>query len=74
MHEAVKRPSAFIVSRCLESPFKHEVLVFEIVSQSIEIDVFIALFIEQFNASKVINVVHHTMELICGVQNTLTRS
>ena len=74
MQKAVKRPSAFIVSRCLESPFKHEVRVFEITSQLIEIDVLIALFIEQFNASKVINIVRHTTLLVFGVQNTLAGS
>ena len=71
MHEAAKRSSTFIVSRCLEFPIKHEVRVFETTSQSIKIDVLIALFIEQFNASKVINIVHHIIELSSGVQNTL---
>ena len=42
MHEAANRSSAFIVSKCLESPFKHEVRVFETTSQSIKIDVLIA--------------------------------
>ena len=59
---------AFVVSRCLESPFINEVRVFEIASQSIRIDILIALFTEQLNASK--EIVHHT-ELIFGVQTTL---
>ena len=50
MYEAAKWPSAFIVSRCLEPPFKHEVEDFEIASQSIKIDMLIALFI--LNRSK----------------------
>ena len=54
------------------SPFKHEVRVFEIASQSIKIDKLIVLFIEQFNASK--EIVHHTIELIFGVQTTLVGS
>ena len=74
MHEAAKWSSAFIVSRCLESPIKHEVRVFETTSQSIKIDVLIALFIEQFNTSKVTNMVHHTIELSSGVQNALAGS
>ena len=65
MYGAAKRPSAFIVSRCLEPPFKHEVRVFEIASQSIKIDMLIALFIEQFNTSK--EIVRHTIELIWNV-------
>ena len=51
MHEAAKRPSAFIVSsRCLETPFKHEVRVFEVASQAIKTDMLIALSI--LNRSK----------------------
>ena len=45
-HRETMIRSAFIVSRCLESPFKHETRVFEIASQSIEIDLLIQLFIE----------------------------
>ena len=70
--QAAKRSIAFIISRCLEPPFKHEVRGFEIASQSIKIDMLIALFIEQFNASK--EIVYRTMELIFGVQTTLVGS
>ena len=54
--------------------FEHEVRDFEKTFQSIKIDVLIALFIEQFSASKIINIVHHTIELSSGVQNTLAGS
>ena len=54
--------SAFIVSWCLESPLKHEVQVFEMTSQSIEVDIMIALFTGQLNAAK--DIFHHTIEVI----------
>ena len=43
MLEQTNRTSAFIVLRCLEPPFKHDVQVFEVVSQStMKIDILIA--------------------------------
>lgn len=54
------------------TPIQTQSMVYEIASQSIKIDMLIALFIEQFSASK--EIVYHTIELIFVVQTTLMGS
>ena len=46
-----RRPSAFIVSRCLETPVKHDGRVFDLASKTIHTVFVISIMFQCFNFS-----------------------